>query len=336
MTYLVHWMPLQTDVKVMRFENAAAASVAYAALPEARAGSILDGPADFADEISKTMLVRLYNALAKEVPPINTVSNRTAGMEKVWGVLTTKFNNLPITASKEPKVESVTEDQVTDNTAETPTDVPAADAPAAEEKRTRALKSETGAFKAVREGSSLATILRMMNGKNTFEKIAEKSDIPPGVFSVVEKVKHRIKHVLRVSHGIEHTVDEKGHIHAVFPGDVTLASAIKAAPVAGSGGGVDAEAKAKAKADKAEAAAKAKADKEAAAAKVAADKEAAKVAKAEAKAAKAKAKEDADAKAKADKDAAKVRENESDVMDAMVKSHDVPEGDVEIDLAAAE
>lgn len=323
MTYLVHWMPLQTDVKVMRFENAAAASTAYAALPEARAGSILDGPVDFADEISKTMLVRLYNALAKEVPPINTVSNRTVGMEKVWGILTTKFNNLPITASKEPKVESVTEDQVTDNTAETPTD-----APAVEEKRTRALKSETGAFKAVREGSSLATILRMMNGKNTFEKIAEKSDIPPGVFSVVEKVKHRVKHVLRVSHGIEHTVDDKGHIHAVFPGDVTLASAIKAAPVAGSGGGVDAEAKAKAKADKAEAAAKAKADKEIEAAAKVAEKEAAKIAKAEAKAAKA--------KAKADKDAAKVRENESDVMDAMVKSHDVPEGDVEIDLAAAE
>jgi hypothetical protein len=105
-------------------------------------------------------------------------------------------------------------------------------APAVKTPRNRDKPPAGADWKPVREGSSLATILRLMlPGDLTLEQIAERSGVEPGVFSTLDKVKHRIKHVLRVGHGIGHVVDdETKHVRAILPDGVSEATAIRPAP----------------------------------------------------------------------------------------------------------
>ena len=212
MTYLLAWTPLQGKIDVKRFASKEDANTHLGTLPEVFNGVSLDSDTDFGAEISKTILVRLYNGLTGEA--INSFSNRTLGTQRVWQVLTTKFNNLPITAThKDIEMNDTTEPVVT-------------------ELQKKRVKQPVGDFKQVREGSSLGNILRLMDGTRNLVQIAAESGVEGGVFSADDKVKHRIQFVLRVNHGIDNRVDEDGRITAILPNDLTLASVIKAAPVA--------------------------------------------------------------------------------------------------------
>lgn len=169
-------------------------------------------------------LVAVYNK-TKPAEKVTEFGSRMSGAERVWERLQSIPYSKPISA----------EDKDTTKAAK------AAERARVKEEKTAAKTVDTsepksrsssvlGEAKPVREGSSLATIIRLMDGTRTFEQIANESRIEPGVLGVLSKVTHRIKFVLKVSHGVGHSVDSNGLVSVVLPEGHTLDTIIAASP----------------------------------------------------------------------------------------------------------
>lgn len=80
-----------------------------------------------------------------------------------------------------------------------------------------------GAFKPVRANTSLHKIMEGASKGKTVAQVAKDAALRE------DQVRHRLRHVLRINHGIDFAEDDKGKLSLVFPDGKTMKDAIRAA-----------------------------------------------------------------------------------------------------------
>lgn len=94
-----------------------------------------------------------------------------------------------------------------------------------EKKPGRAPRSsrQLGAFKPVRANTSLHKIMEGADKGHTVARIAKDAALRE------DQVRHRLRHVLRINHGIDFSENDKGKLALVFPDGKTLKDAVRSA-----------------------------------------------------------------------------------------------------------
>jgi hypothetical protein len=225
MTFLMHWSGIAEDLQVARYATKPAAQGAAEKLPNERSAWVIEEALDFKD-VSGSIMVAIYNQWAHN--PIKKFENRDAAQRRVFMALTDKFGNLPMSdfqedtppLAPEPAAPTIEPEAAAP---EAPTNEEVPTTTMAKSKKERVFTgypaSSVADFSPMRDGVR-ASVLRLMDGKNTIGDIAKS-------VRKKEAVVRQHMYLMSTVHGVGCEVSENGKVKAVFPGSKTVKDAIK-------------------------------------------------------------------------------------------------------------
>jgi hypothetical protein len=219
MTILIHWTEWLADPRVEQFAHAKDAHARADGLSNDRSATVFEDEDDFWRVLSlysKTQLAEMRNAFSDGAQRISSFPNKEYGIRNVADCIRMAVKLQPLQESYKVSEVHATEVEMEDPEA---AKLKAGRKP----RQPRVVGKE---FKPVRAGTSLSKIIESVNaGGKTVDDVAADAGIRP------DQVLHRLRHVLGVNHGVDHKVDDKGHISLILPHGKRHADLITSKPV---------------------------------------------------------------------------------------------------------
>lgn len=203
-TIIVHWIDWLIDTKVERFASYDDAATRTGMLPNDRTILSFSDNDSYASQLSAytiKRLVELRNAL-NHGTKITSFHDKESGMRSV-------ADRIRFVANEQPLQEHVTMSEEHTEVAET-------EQPKRRTRKPREESHAVGEFKQVRPDTHLGRIAgHALDGSSTLDEIGEKVGL------TADQVKGHLTRA-RVTHGIDHTVDDHGTVSLVVPDERNL------------------------------------------------------------------------------------------------------------------
>lgn len=238
--YLLHYVEIAKDLKVLRFEDGKLASVyAFEQLEPERIAKVVSSEDSLRDRtaFSTSLLVALYNAMGPE-KLLAKFENHETGVRRTFALIEWAYGSLELTKVELPNDSPTIQPSSEESEQETTTMAKSNGNGTKTEKakRSRAPGTARGVtaqpagtvaeFKQVRAGSDRAHVLKLMDGSKTPEQIAKS--LGGGKFDGKYIMQHA--YCLKRDSGIGYEITAAGHLNALFPKNRSFADAIKEAP----------------------------------------------------------------------------------------------------------